>query len=108
MLDPSTPVAPVAPTLVAFLVTLAVLVVSVLHPSGRALDRRLFTAINSRHLPAPLEWVTRLVSHLGLMPTQSILWLALAAYQPSLTTLLGIAGLVASWLLCRGIKRRVR
>ncbi len=89
----------------AHILTLAILTIllsaSLLSARGSALDTALLEAINGRPLPAPIEILVRLISHLGLLPTNVLIWAIVwyAADRPA--GLVGGSGLVVAWGLCR-------
>jgi membrane-associated phospholipid phosphatase len=82
-----------------------VLAWSLISPRGEELDERLFLAINQRPLPHPLELPLRLISHLGLLPTNLLIWAGITAFVDRRIGLVGGAGLVAAWVTCRVVKR---
>jgi len=100
--------APTSPAILAVLVGL--LAASLLTRAGARLDDALFLAINARHLPAPLEMAVRLTSHLGLLPTNGLIWAGLAwasrtaPGERRAQVIFGAVGLVAAWLASRALK----
>ncbi|MFQ5460025.1 MAG: phosphatase PAP2 family protein [Anaerolineae bacterium] len=105
----SAPVALPLPLVALALALGAAMAWAVVAPGAPALDGRLFLALNGRPLPAAAEVGVRLVSHLGLFPTNAALWggYLLVVGVPSGTVGPGVAaagGLVGVWAACRAIK----
>jgi undecaprenyl-diphosphatase len=83
-------------------------------PDPGAANAELFLRINRARWPLPVELALRLVSHLGLLPTNLALWGAwwLAGWRAPSDNPLGPAapalGLAAVWTVCRLTKAWVR
>jgi undecaprenyl-diphosphatase len=87
------------------LATFAILLAwSVASPRGAALDAALFSAINGRPLPMPVEALVRLASHFGLLPTNVLIWAAVWLALDRRAAVTGGAGLLAAWSACRLLK----
>jgi undecaprenyl-diphosphatase len=73
-------------------------------PATRGADTRLFLAVNRRHAGPRAEVGLRLVSHLGLLPTNVLLWLWAMAGPLGRSGAVGAVGMVAAWGSCRIVK----
>ena len=82
---------------------LVVLGLAGLHLAGPAADATAFLRVNSGRLSPPAEWGLRLTSHLGLFPTNVLVWLGVTAVRQA-AGIVGGAGMAATWLTCRIVK----
>ena len=76
---------------------------------GSGLDVAAFQAINRRYLPFGVEIVVRQISHLGLLPTNALIWATIWWWRPARGAgvspeLVACVSMVAAWATCRLVK----